>query len=162
MRTQPASRTPPPITHTGQGPISRAIKPGARFAAELAGMCAVMCIGGTLLSLAAFAAAKGLGHPDLARQAPELSVLIITACLALPMAIYMTVRRHPLRHNMLMTGSTIAVGAAVIGLLWSGAIAASSLPTSHALFGLVCGPACVFMVAEMLLSFGMYSGRSRR
>jgi ABC-type tungstate transport system substrate-binding protein len=124
-------------------------------------MCAVMCASGILLSLAAFAVAGGLGYGNLAQQAPELSALIITIFLAVPMAAYMALRGHPRRHNVVMTGSTLAVGTVVIGLLWSGVIPASGLPTWHALFGLVCGPACLLMIAEMLLSFRMYSGQSR-
>ena len=124
-------------------------------------MCAVMCAGGILLSLGAFAVAGLLGYANLAQQAPALSVLIITVCLSVPMAAYMAVRGHPRRHNVVMTGSTMAVGAVVIGLLWSGVLSPSGLPTWHALFGLVCGPACLLMIAEMLLSFGMYSGQSR-
>ena len=123
-------------------------------------MCAVMCASGIALSLAAFAVAEWLGYENLAHQAPELSALIITIFLALPMAAYMAIRHHPLRHNMLMTGSTFAVGAAVIGLLWSGAIAASGIPTWHALFGVICGPACLLMIAEMLFSFRIYSGQA--
>jgi hypothetical protein len=49
----------------------------------------------------------------------------------------------------------------VIALLWSGAISASGVQTWHSLFGLICGPACLVMVVEMLLSFNMYSGRAR-
>jgi hypothetical protein len=57
-----------------------------RFLAELGGMCAVMCAGGMILSLAFFGAAARLGYPNLDRQAPEVSVLIIAVCLSLPMA----------------------------------------------------------------------------
>ena len=59
-----------------------------------------------------------------------------------------------------MTGSTIGVGLVVIGLLWFGVIPASGLQDWHSLFGLVCGPACLVMVVEMLISFNMYSGRA--
>jgi hypothetical protein len=160
MRTPSATRTSPPTTPTGPSPIARTVKPGARFAAELGGMCAVMCASGIVLSLAAFAVADWLGYGNLARQAPELSALIITVFLAAPMAAYMAVRRHPLRHNLLMTGSTVAVGLVVIGLLWSGTIAASSIHGWHSLFSLICGPACLLMIGEMLLSFRMYSGQA--
>lgn len=85
-------------------------------------MCAVMCMGGLLLSFASFEIASALGYPNLAVQAPELSAAIVTVCLALPMAVYMAVRGHGRRHNVVMTGSTIGVGIVVIGLLWSGAI----------------------------------------
>jgi hypothetical protein len=162
MRTQPTERTPAPAPAATKSPVSRTVTPVARFLAELGGMCAVMCIGGSVLSLASFAVATALGYPNLAQQAPELSAAIITICLALPMATYMAVRGHGWRHNAVMTGSTIGVGIVVIALLWSGAISASSPHTWHSLFGLICPPACLVMVAEMLLSFNMYSGQARR
>jgi hypothetical protein len=162
MRTQPTDRTPPalapPATAT---PASRVITPVGRFVAELAGMCAVMCLGAIALSFAAFGAASALGYPSLAVQEPELSAAIITVGLALPMAGYMVVRGHGRRHNLVMTGSTILVGLVVIGLLWSGAIATDGLQNWHSLYGLICPPACLVMVVEMLISFNMYSGRAR-
>ncbi len=160
MRTQPIGRTPTPVTAAGKSSIARTARPAGRFLAELGGMCAVMCAGGTILSFASFEAAKWLGYPELAQQAPELSVVIIAVCLSLPMAVYMAVRGHPRRHNLEMTGSTIGVGILVTGLLWFGIIPASGLHDWHSLFGLVCGPACLLMIVEMLISFDMYSGRA--
>jgi hypothetical protein len=159
MQTQPSAGTKIPLTPAGTRPASRAVAPAARFLAELGGMCAVMCIGGSLLILASFAAASGLGYPNLAHQAPELSAAVIAVCLAVPMAVYMAIRGHGLRHNVMMTASTIGVGAVVAGLLWSGVIAAAGVQTWHSLYGLVCGPACLVMIVEMLASFNMYSGR---
>jgi MFS family permease len=112
--------------------------PVACFLAEMAGMCAVMCIGGSVLSLASFAIAKALGYSNLAQQALELSAAIVTVCLALPMATYMAVRGHGRRRNVVMTGSTAGVGIVVIALLWSGAISASGPQTWQSLFGLIC------------------------
>jgi hypothetical protein len=161
MRTQPAGRPPVPARPLSKGPVSRTITPVGRFLAELGGMCAVMCVGGSILGFASFQAASWLGYPNLARQAPELSAAIITACLAVPMAAYMAVRGHGRRHNVTMTASTIGAGMAVIGLLWSGVIAESGVQNWHSLFGMVCGPACLLMIVEMLVSFNMYSGRAR-
>jgi hypothetical protein len=70
------------------------------------------------------------------------------------------VRGHGRRHNLQMTASTLAVGIVVIGLLASGVIAASGLQNWHSLFGLICGPACLVMIVEMLISFNTYSGRA--
>jgi hypothetical protein len=78
--------------------------------------------GGSLLGFASFQSASWLGYPDLALRAPELSAAIVTVCPALPMAVYMAVRGHGRRHNVVMTGSTLGVGVVVIGLLWSGVI----------------------------------------
>jgi hypothetical protein len=58
--------------------------PVARFLAELAGMCAVICIGASVLSLASFAIAKALGYSNLAQQPLELPATIVTICLARP------------------------------------------------------------------------------
>jgi hypothetical protein len=160
METQPAVRTRPPVTAAGKNSISRTVTPVGRFLAELGGMCAVMCVGGIILTFASFEAASWLGYPNLARQAPELSVLIIAVCLSVPMAAYMAVRGHRRRHNLEMTGSTIGVAIVVAVLLWFGVFPASGQPNWHSLFGLVCGPACLLMVVEMLISFHMYSGRA--
>jgi hypothetical protein len=120
-----------------------------------------MCIGGTIVSYAAFEAAGWLGYPDLARQAPGVSAVIIAVCLSVPMAVYMALRGHPRRHNLEMTGGTIGIGLLLAGLLWSGIIPASGVHNWHSLFGMVCGPACLLMIVEMLISFSMYSGRAR-
>jgi hypothetical protein len=161
MRTQPVERPPAPVTAARRSPVSRTVTPVGRFLAELGGMCAVMCVGGSILGFVSFQAASWLGYPDLVQQAPELSAAIVTVCLAVPMAAYMAIRGHGRRHNLEMTASTIAVGMVVIGLLASGVIATSGLQNWHSLFGLICGPACLVMIVEMLISFNMYSGRAR-
>jgi hypothetical protein len=160
MRTQPANKRPAPVTAASNSAGSRTVTPMSRFVTELGGMCAVMCAGGGVLSFASFAVASGLGYPNLVQQAPELSAVIITAWLAVAMAAYMAVRGHGRRHNLEMTGSTIGVGIVVTGLLWSSTISASGLPTWHSLFMLICGPACLIMIVEMLFSFNMYSGQT--
>lgn len=159
MQTQPAKTKS--ATAARKRSVSRTVTPVGRFLAEVGGMCVVMCAGGGILSIAAFEAAKGLGYPNLVQQSPYLSVVIITICLSLPMAVYMAVRGHGLRHNLEMTATTIGVGVVVIALIGSGVIAASGLHTRSDLFGLVCGPACLLMIVEMLVSFNMYSGRAR-
>jgi hypothetical protein len=160
MSTQPAGRTPAPVTAAAKGRSARTAGPGGRFAAELGGMCAVMCLGGAVVSFAAFAAAGWLGYPGLARQAPGLSALIIAVCLAVPMAAYMAVRGHGRRHNVEMTGTTLGVGVLMAALLWSGVIPTTGVQNWHSLFMLVCGPACLLMIGEMLIGYGTYSARA--
>jgi hypothetical protein len=162
MHTQPAERTPTLATAAGKNSVVRTVTPVGRFLAELGGMCAVMCVGGSIFSILAFQTATWLGYPDLVQQSPYLSTVIVTVCLSLPMAVYMAARGHGRRHNLEMTGTTIGVGIAVIGLLWSGAISTSGLQTWGDVFGLVCGPACLLMIVEMLISFKMYSGRTHQ
>ena len=162
MQTQPAGRTPTSGTAAWKRSLPRTVKPAGRFLAELGGMCVIaMCAGGGILSFAAFAIASGLGYPNLVQQSPYLSVVIVTACLALPMAVYMAVRGHGRRHNVEMTAGTVGVGIVVIALLWSGVISTSGLFIWRDVFGLVCGPACLIMAVQMLVSFNMYSGRAR-
>lgn len=156
MRAQPAYRAP--ATAPEKKPIAHVVQPAGRFLAELVAMCAVMCLGGRLLTLVAFQTAAWLGSPQLAMQAPEFSAIVVAACLALPMIAYMAVRGHPHRHNLVMSGTTLAVGVVLAGLLWSGAIRGTF--DSQSLFGLVCAPACLLMIGQMLLSFPMYSGRA--
>jgi hypothetical protein len=144
------------VTAAAKSRTARAAGSAGRFAAELGGMCAVMCLGGTIVSFATFTAAGWLGFPGLARQAPGLSALIIAVCLAVPMAVYMAVRGHGRRHNVEMTGSTLGASVLMAGLLWSGVIPATGVQNWHSLFMLVCGPACLLMVAEMLIDFGTY------
>lgn len=155
-----------PVSATGKGwsgaLMVSVLRPGGRFLAESLGMCiGVMCVGGGALSIAAFSVAGLLGHPNLARESPELSILLNAILLALAMAVYMYVRRHGLRHNVVMSGSSIVVGVVLVGALWTGIISASSVSSRAGAFSLVCGPACLVMLVIMLLNFEMYSGRAR-
>jgi hypothetical protein len=161
MQTQPAERTPNLATAAEKSPISRTVTPVGRFLAELGGMCAVMCVGGSIVTFVAFQIATWLGYPDLVQQSLYLSIVIVAVCLSLPMAIYMAVRGHGRRHNVEMTGTTIGVGIAMVGLVWSGAISTTGLQTWRDVFGLVCGPACLLMIVQMLISFNIYSGRAQ-
>jgi hypothetical protein len=68
MQTRPAKSGPVPLTAAGKSPGSRTVTPVGRFLAELGGMCAVMCMGGGILSFASFAVASGLGYPNLVRR----------------------------------------------------------------------------------------------
>jgi hypothetical protein len=77
------------------------------------------------------------------------------------MALYMAVRGHGRQHNLEMTGTTIGVGIAMIGLVSSGIISTSGPHTWRDDFGLICGPACLLMIVQMLISFNMYSGRAQ-
>jgi hypothetical protein len=161
MQTQPAERTPNLATAAEESPISRTVTPVGRFLAELGGMCAVMCVGGSIVTFVAFQTATWLGYPDLVQQSLYLSIVLVAVCLSLPMAFYMAVRGHGRRHNLEMTGTTIGVGIAMVGLVWSGVISATGLQTWRDVFGLVCGPACLVMIVQMLISFNMYRGRAQ-
>jgi hypothetical protein len=159
MHTQPV-HSPPSTLMSWWGRTVRVVARAGRFLVELAAMCAVMCMGGAALGFVAFGAAGLLGYPDLARQAPALSVVIIAVCLSVPMSGYMAARRHPRRHNALMTGTTLTVGLLAAALVRFGVVPTAGVYTWHDLFGLVCLPACALMVVEMVVGFDMYSGRA--
>lgn len=144
----------------GLGSISGLVRPGGRFVAELLGMCAVMCVGGNLVSFAFFEGAKLLGYANLAQQAPELSILAIAVALSLPMMIYMAIRGHGWRHNLVMSAGTFAVAILLIAATWLAFVPPGFFTSWKPVFGLVCGPACAVMFVVMLFSFDMYTGRA--
>ena len=136
------------------------LRPTGRFVAEFFGMCAVMCVGGQILSFAFFEGARSLGYGNLAQQVPALSVLAIAIALSVPMTAYMTLRGHGGRHNLEMSAGTFAVAILLIGASSLSILSLSSIGKWQGLFGLVCLPACVVMFLVMLRSLNMYTGRA--
>jgi hypothetical protein len=52
-------------------------------------MCIAMCLGGTALLAAFFAAARLVGYPDVPKDVPALAVMTVALLYALPMAAWM-------------------------------------------------------------------------
>lgn len=144
------------LSHVSTVPVTTAIR---RFAVHFLEMCVAMCAGGAVLNLGVFAAAAGLGHPNLVREAPELSIVIVAADLALAMAAYMVMRGHPSQHNIEMSGVTVLGAIPLVGALWLGMIPQAALTNWLSLFAAMCGPLCVLMFAVMCLRFEHYGGR---
>jgi hypothetical protein len=138
--------------------VSRAIAI-RRFASHFGEMCIAMCAGGIVLNIVMFGMAGLLGFPDLVRDAPELSILLVAADLAIAMAIYMAVRGHPVRHNVEMSGITVVGALPLIGMYWLGLIPAAKFDSWPALFAFMCGPLCLLMLVAMLVRFEHYGGR---
>lgn len=136
------------------------LRPFSRFVAEFLGMCAVMCVGGQLLSFAFFEGLRSVGYGNLATQAPELSILAIAIALSVPMTAYMALRGHGWRHNLEMSVGTFAVAILVIGASLLRILSLSSIGRWQILFGLICGPACVVMFLVMLRGLDRYTGRA--
>jgi heavy metal-binding protein len=130
-----------------------------RFALHFLEMCIVMCAGGAVLNIAVFGAAALLGHANLVAQAPELSILIITADLTLAMAGYMALRGHPVRHNVEMSGSTLVGGILLVGASWAEMLPVATLAGWPSLFAFMCGPLCLIMFVVMATRFEHYGGR---
>jgi hypothetical protein len=151
--------------HTQQvalvNPIVRFVRgPAGRFIAHFLEMCVVMCAGGALLDFAFFQSAAVIGYPNLVQQAPALSLLVAALNYALAMFVWMLVRGHAARHNLEMSGTTIAVGILFAGAFWMGVIPTSSLTAWPSLLKLECGPQCAVMLAVMPLRSDRYSGRN--
>ena len=97
------------------------------FIWHLLEMCLAMCIGGVPLIVLFFIGAAKIGYPDLIEQSPELSVLVIGFILSLPMLAWMRFRGHEWRPTLEMASTTIVLGSLLVGLVWLGVLAKSSL-----------------------------------
>lgn len=145
-------------TLTGANTVSLPSAIG-RFALHFVEMCVVMCMGGGLLDFAVFSFAAALGYPDLPARASALSIMLIAIDGTVVMAGYMFLRRHPLQHNLEMSGSTLLGGVAFVGALWLGWLPQSIFASWSPLFAFVCGPLCALMFLVMLVRFDHYGGR---
>jgi hypothetical protein len=137
-------------------PLTTAIR---RFALHFLEMCVAMCAGGVVLNFAVFAAAGGIGYPNLVAQAPELSIVTVAVDLALAMAVYMAVRGHAVQHNIEMSGSTVIGAIPFVGALWLGLIPQAVFENWGSLFAFMCGPLCLLMFVVMAVRFEHYGGR---
>jgi hypothetical protein len=136
------------------------IRPAGRFVLELVAMCGAMCGGALILGFAFFEGAARIGYPNLVGQAPAASILILTVFYALAMAIYMGVRGHGLRHNLEMSGVTVAAGGMLAVAYLIGVIPASRVHGWSSLLPIMCAPLCLPMFLLMLIQRDMYTGRS--
>jgi hypothetical protein len=128
------------------------------FARHFAEMCIAMCVGGSILYAAFFSAAGAVGHPNLRDEAPQLASLATAVIYALPMAAWMLFRGMDRRPTLEMSLATIAVGGILIGAAGLGIITNAELSGwASARF---CGPACVAMVAVMIVQRDVYTGRT--
>lgn len=98
-----------------------------------------------------------IGYPDLRQRFPELALLVTAFIYTLPMAVWMRFRGMEWHPTLEMSGATIGLAIAMIGLAWLGVVPGSGLR------GLVlgfCGPACVVMFVVMLFRLNLYTGRT--
>lgn len=130
-----------------------------RFGLHFIEMCVVMCMGGALLDAAVFSGLSVIGYPNVAADAPALAILIITVDFVAVMAAYMALRRHPVQHNLEMSGSTAIGGILLMVALWLGWIPTTAYAVWYALFAFTCTPLCLLMFVVMLARFDHYGGR---
>lgn len=150
---QPHIARPPERAPAREGPRTAVLQPALRFLLHFLEMCAVMCLGGVLLSVLFFEAAVLLGYDNLPQRAPELSVLVVALNLSLPMALWMRYRGMDWRPTLEMAGSTMALGFLAVAAYWLGLVAADDV------IGIVTRLACPVMLAVMLLRFRLYCSK---
>ena len=131
--------------------ITGVAKPAGRFGLHFVEMCAVMCVGGGLLTALLFGAAAVLGFSDLRQERPALSAFFIAVILAGTMIAWMRFRRMEWQPTLEMAGSSIAAGMVLIAGYWLDIVPESALVPG------VCGLACVAMVAVMLVRVPLYT-----
>jgi len=81
-------------------------------------MLLVCCIGGLILNFLFFSAITRVGFPNFLQQYPDLSIIVITILLAVPMLIWMRLRGHEWRPTLEMTGEPIVLGVLLISASW--------------------------------------------
>jgi hypothetical protein len=150
MRVRHASRQRAPAV-TRSPSVADVVKPAGRFGFHFVEMCAVMCIGGGLLTFAFFAGASVAGYPDLRLDHPGWSAIIVSVILAATMVAWMRFRRMDWPPTLEMAGSSIAAGGLLVLGYWVGVVSKEALVPS------VCLLACVAMVAVMLFRVPLYT-----
>jgi hypothetical protein len=126
----------------------------AHFVRHYLEMCLPMCIGFALGDLVYFSAAKQFGYAHPFRELPELSVLVVTFTMTVPMTAWMLFRRMPRRPTAEMTAAMpiLAIGLLVFGWL-------AILPRGE-LALLEHGLMMPVMLVPMLFRLDVYTGRT--
>jgi hypothetical protein len=137
------------VMHAFKTPRSLALI--GRFGAHVMEMCVAMCLGALTLNVLIWGGAALLGYKNLFERFPELSALVITLTLSLPMVAWMRFRGHDWQHALEMSGATVLVGVLLIAGFWLGIVSQSGLIEWQIRL------ACPVMVAVMLLRAGFYS-----
>jgi Ca2+/Na+ antiporter len=115
-------------------------------------MCMTMCIGGITLNVLFFWGAAWIGYPDLFERFPEVSLLVISMNLAVPMIAWMRFRGHEWRPTLEMASTSIILATLLIGASSLGIIPESSR------LDLLKILACPVMLIPMLLRLDLYTG----
>jgi hypothetical protein len=122
-----------------------------RFTLHFMEMCIPMCVGFVVGDLAYFAIAGAAGYSSPFSELPELSLLVVTAAMTVPMIAWMRVRGMDPRATVEMSAPMVVVAAALFGFGWAGVVEKSQLALlEHALMM----PA---MLIPMLLRVRFYS-----
>ena len=126
----------------------------AHFIRHYGEMCIPMCVGFAIGDVIYFWVAGRFGYSKPFRELPELSVLVVTLTMTLPMTAWMLYRKMPRRPIAEMTATMPIIAVALLALGWFGVLPRPDLALSE--HGLMM-PA---MLVPMFLRLGFYTGRS--
>ena len=129
-----------------------AAQQAGRFGFHVLEMCVVMCVTLVLLVLVVLAASTVFDFANPVRNAPVLSVVVVTVALASSMTAWMRYRSMAWRPTLEMAGSTVVAGALMVAGYTTGLV-----PASSELVTGTCGLACLTMIGAMLLRFPLYA-----
>lgn len=116
-------------------------------------MCVAMCISLGVPAGLYFGAAAVLGFSTGSwKEAPAVSVLVVSAVLAASMVVWMRLMDAGWRPTLEMAGTAIVAGAVVLAGYGLGIVPLEDLLTR------VCGVACVAMIGVMLFRVRLYAG----
>ena len=115
-------------------------------------MCLAMCLGGIPLIVLFFFGAAQVGYPDLLQRFPELSVLVVSLILTLPMIVWMRFRGHAWRATLEMASTTMILGTGLIVLGQLGILRKGDM------FEWLTRLACPAMIIPMLFRLDLYTG----
>jgi hypothetical protein len=117
-------------------------------------MCLPMCVGFAVGDLVYFWAAMQFGHDHPFTQLPELSVLIVTLNMTVPMTAWMLFRRMPRRPTVEMTAAMPILAVVLLVFGWLAVLPKGDLALlEHGLMMPV-------MLIPMLFRLDVYTGRT--
>jgi hypothetical protein len=143
----------PSATVTAASTISRS-RQTAHFLLHYFEMCAPMCIGFAIGDLVYFWAAEQQGYSEPFRQLPELSVLVVTLTMTVPMTAWMLFRGMPRRATAEMSAVMPVLAIVLLALGWLAIVPKGDLALLE--HGLMM-PA---MLVPMFFRLHLYTGRS--
>jgi hypothetical protein len=132
------------------------LRQGGWFVLHVVEVCLPMCIGFAIGDLVYFWLAARAGNGDPFAELPELSVVVVTVAMTVPMVAWMRFRGMPRRATAEMSAALPALALVLLLLGWLGVLARQDLAL------LVHGLMMPVMLVPMLLRRDVYTGRHGR
>lgn len=148
MTVTPRARSSGTLSTTGRGAAA------VHFVLHFLVMCAPMCIGFAVGDVVYFWAAEQQGYSEPFRQLPELSVLVVTLTMTLPMTAWMLVRGMPRNATAEMSAVMPVLAIMLLALGWAAVLPKGDLALLE--HGLMM-PA---MLVPMLFRLDLYTGHT--